>query len=330
MKKFFEITCSGIIGVILTLAFQYFFVKPQAFTFVYDGNEVVVTESTYTELVENNKKMKNNISSLETQIQELQNELESRNSKENITLTIKNATEYWNNSEYVQALTLLKNCGVNSSDILTLYHDYSEEYCVDVLGKVDNLLLERKYDEAKELLSESKALVDNSTILENKLTEINNNTPLKLSNLKISASRYFNLNESKPIEDSVGNKYSSGNLFVTRAEGDNGYGYATFYLGQKYTGLSGTIAVSDESENRNDIQLEGWIEIYSKNGNEYSHLYTSPILSRMTSPITIPEVNLKDTDWLEIRYYNNGNYFSLAGGYHSLEVLLSDFMIYSD
>lgn len=121
------------------------------------------------------------------------------------------------------------------------------------------------------------------------------------------------------------------NLFVTRAEGDNGYGYATFYLGKKYTGLSGTIAVSDESENRSDIQLEGWIEIYSKNGDdEYCHLYSSPILSRITSPIDIPEVNLKNADWLEIRYYNNGDYFSLAGGYHSLEVLLADFMVYSD
>lgn len=47
MKKFFEITCSGIIGIILTLDFQYFFVKPQSFTFVYDSNKVVVTESAW-------------------------------------------------------------------------------------------------------------------------------------------------------------------------------------------------------------------------------------------------------------------------------------------
>lgn len=329
MKKFFEITCSGILGVILTLGFQYFLVKPQPFTFIYDGNKVVVTESTYAELLEDNKKMENNIVLLETQIQELENELENRNAKENITLIIKKATEYWNNAEYVQALTLLKNCDLDSSDISILYRDYSEEYCVNILRKVDNLISERKYDEAKELLSESKALVDDSTILEKKLGEINNSLPLKLSNLKISSSRYFELNESKLIEDTVGNKYLSENLFVTRAEGGDGYGYATFYLGEKYKGLSGTIAVSDESENRSDTQLEGWIEIYSKNGDEYSHLYSSPILSRMTSPIDIPEVNISDTDWLEIRCYNNGDYYSLAGGYHSLEILLSDFMLYS-
>lgn len=84
MKKFFEITCSGILGVILTLGFQYFLVKPQPFTFIYDGNKVVVTESTYAELLEDNKKMENNILLLETQIQELENELENRNAKENI------------------------------------------------------------------------------------------------------------------------------------------------------------------------------------------------------------------------------------------------------
>lgn len=66
----------------------------------------------------------------------------------------------------MQALTLLKNCDLDSSDISILYRDYSEEYCVNILRKVDNLISERKYDEAKELLSESKALVDDSTILE--------------------------------------------------------------------------------------------------------------------------------------------------------------------
>lgn len=100
----------------------------------------------------------------------------------------------------------------------------------------------------------------------------------------------------KPIEDNVGNKYFSVNLFITRAERDNNYSYTTFYSEKKYTGLSGTIAVSDKSENRSDTQLEGWIEIYSKNGDEYSHLYSSPILSRMTSPIAIPEANLKDSE----------------------------------
>lgn len=330
MKKFFEITCSGIAGVILTLLFQYFFVQPQSFAFVYDGNEIVVTESTYTELVENNRLLEDNITLLETQVEALQNELHSVNSQEKTIETVRNATEYWNNSKYVQALITLRNCGLKSHDIATLYRNYSEEYCTVILREVDDLIKEKKHDEAKTLLLDSKALVDNSSALDNKLAEINNNAPLKLSNLKIAASRYFYFNESKPIEDSVGNKYFSENIFITMAEGDSGYGYATFYLGQKFTGLSGTIAVSDKSENRSDTQLEGWIEIYSKNGDEYSHLYTSPILSRMVSPITIPEVSLQDSEWLEIRYYNNGNYFSLAGGYHSLEIILADFTVYCD
>ena len=297
MKNFLLSAFSGIAGIIVTLVFQYFFAKPQSFTFMYDGNQVVVTESTYTELVQNNKR-------LEEQIQELQNQFEVKNSQTQIEQTIKDATEYWNNSDYVQALTLLKNSDVDSEDISAIYREYSEKYCADILEKTDALISVRKYDEATSLLTEAKTLVNDSRDLENKLTEINNHSPIKLSSLKISSSRFFELNNTdKPIEDSVGNRYSLSNLFITKAEGDSKYGYATFYLGKKYTALSGTIAVSDESENRSN-QMEGWIEIYSKNGDEYNQLYISPMLSRMTSPIAIPEVNLEDSEWLEIRYYS--------------------------
>lgn len=330
MKEFLKVIFSGIGGTILGMFLQYFFVKPQSFTFVYDGKEIIVTESEYMEMVKDNRELKSELSALEKKFEEQQNELESKNAQENVTKTIENATEYWNNSEYIQALTTLKNCGLESDDITALYQNYSEEYSIAILAQVDGLIAERKYDEAKELLVESKGLVADRTALDNKLTEMDNNAPTKLSSLKISSSRTFDLNESASVEDSVGNKYPAGNVFLTRAEGEEGYGYATFYLGEKYTGLSGTIAVSDESENRDDIQLEGWIEIYAKTGEEYTHLYTSPMLSRMTNPIVIPEINLTDAEWLEIRYYNNGEYYSLAGGYHSLEVVLSNFVVYSD
>ena len=191
------------------------------------------------------------------------------------------------------------------------------------------MITEKRYDDAKKLLTDAMPIVDDTSTLKEKLSEINSNMPIELSKFKISASRYFELIEDKAVEDSVGNRYTLGNIFSTRAEGDTGYGYATFYLGQKYSELTGVIAVSDESENRADVQLEGWIEIYSKKGDKYQNLYTSPILSRAISPVDVPEIDLGDAEWLEIRYYNNGDYFSIAGGYHSLRVLLSDFMLYS-
>ena len=330
MKKVLEVGFSGFLGVVLTLLVQYALDEPQTITFIYDGNEVVVTETEYVDLIEANKQLQEKLDLAQSDLKELQQQIENQNSEEKVQQTIHNATNYWNSGEYIQALTILKNSGIKSEDIEILYHSYSDEYCINLLGQVDNLISERRYDEAISILTESKGLVKDNQILQDKITNINSNKPIKLSDLKIAASRYFDLNSDKPVEDTVGNRYSTGNLFITKAEGDTGYGYATFYLGEKYTGLVGTIAVSDESENRSDTQLEGWIEVYSKKGNDYSQLYVSPMLSRMTSPVSIPEIDLSGAEWLEIRFYNNGNYFSLAGGYHSLRVIVADTMIYSD
>lgn len=357
MNKFFLNAISGIAGVILTLVFQYYFLRtdaPQSFTIIQNGIETIITESTYTELVEKNQSLQSDLLYLQSQLTEVNEELSEANkqldstnrqlsdaeerllaqeaerySEENINKTIQDATSYWNNSNYIQALTLLKNSSINSADIAYLYQQYSDKYCTNILAQADNLISERNYDEAKKILTESKALVASSLALENKITEIDNNLPVKLSNFKISSSRFFELVQDKVVEDTVSNRYTMGNLFLISAEGESGYGYGTFYLGKKYVGISGVISVSDESENRSDTQLEGWIEIYSKTNDEYTCLYTSPILSRMTSPEETPELDLTDADWLEIRYYNNGEYYSLAMGYHSLEVILSDFYLYS-
>ena len=326
---FLKVTCSGIGGVLLTLIVQSIFQKSPSFTFVYNGDEVVVTESSYESLMEDNEKLEGMVSSLEKQVAELQGKMDDEAFRKNIEDTIKVATDYWNNGEYIQALSALKNSNIDAESIKALYQNYSENYSAIVTEQANGMITEKKYDDAKNLLTDAMPIVDDTSTLKEKLSEINSNMPIELSNLKISASRYFELIEDKAVEDSIGNRYTLGNIFSTRAEGDTGYGYATFYLGQKYSGLTGVIAVSDESENRADVQLEGWIEIYSKKGDKYQNLYTSPILSRAISPVDVPEIDLSDAEWLEIRYYNNGDYFSIAGGYHSLRVLLSDFMLYS-
>ena len=88
--------------------------------------------------------------------------------------------------------------------------------------------------------------------------------------------------------------------------------------------------MSDKSANREDVELEGWIEIYKKTGDKQELIYSSDMLSRMKEPQVVPEVSLQDAEWLEIRYYTKDDYYSLAEGYHSLEVLLIDFVLFSD
>lgn len=326
IAEVFKVIFSGFLGVIITIAYQHFFNPPQSFTFLYNGNEILVTETEYVELVEQNTTLQEQLQSVQAELSSLQTEIENQKSNQAIEQLLKQATDYWNNADYVQALTVLKNTSVQSEDIQLLYSNYSTEYTLTVLAQADSMIAEKRYDEAVSLLTAGQSLVSDPTEIQNKISQIRDNAPAKLSKLKITSSRFFDIQDSKSLVDTVGNNYPSGNLFTTYAEGDSNYGYASFYLGKKYSGISGTIAVSDESE---DVGLEGWIEIYSITGEDYTRLYQSPMLNRMSTPISLPDLNLSNAEWIEIRYYNNGNYFSLARGYHSLQIIISDVMLYS-
>lgn len=62
---------SGIIGVILTICYQHFFSSPQSFTFIYNGEKMVVTESTYTELIEENENLYRELSEIKSKQNEI-------------------------------------------------------------------------------------------------------------------------------------------------------------------------------------------------------------------------------------------------------------------
>lgn len=293
-------------------------------------NKDMSYEQALQAIYKENENLKTEIDLSETKLKELEDQITQQNTKDEINKIIQNATNYWGNSDYVQCLTLLNNSKSKSSEIEELYKKYSDEYILILFSQADKLIAKRKYDEAINLLTEGKATVDDNEKINEKINNINDNKPIRLSDLKMSASRFFEQSLDKPIEDTVGNMYSTENLFTIYAEGDSKYGYATFYLGKKYTSLGGIIAVSDESENRSDTQLKGWIEIGIKSKDRFKSLWTSKKLSRTTSPIKIPEINLSKAEWLEIRYYNDENYFSLAGGYHSLKTIISNVKIYND
>lgn len=67
MKEVLISLFSGIIGAILTIGYQHFFSSPQSFTFIYNGDEIVVSESTYSELVKENEMLKKELSSIREQ-----------------------------------------------------------------------------------------------------------------------------------------------------------------------------------------------------------------------------------------------------------------------
>lgn len=341
-KELFKAIIIAIVTAIVTGVVTNYFTKENIIEAICTRFNFVDEKMSYEQALESiyqeTESSKNEIKSLNQKINEqnkLINEQNSlitqQNSADEIDSIIQNATQFWNEFDYPQSLILLKNSKTRSEDIEVLYTKYSNEYVSILLSEADLCISQRRYEEAIDLLKEGKILVYDNKMINDKLEEIKSNQPIELSNLKISASRFLLQNKDRPLEDTVGNKYSSANTFVIYAEGYSDYGYATFYLGKKYTSLNGIIAVSDESENRSDTQLEGWVEIGVKSDKgEFNPLWTSPVLSRITSQINISEVDISDSEWLEIRYYNNGDYYSLAGGYHSLRIIVSDVILYTN
>ena len=124
--------------------------------------------------------------------------------------------------------------------------------------------------------------------------------------------------------------YSSGNVFIIHAEGENGYGKGLFYTGSKYRFLAGVISVSDKSAQSDRTPLEGHIEIFTKNkdGKE-EQIYESETFSRSISQIELNDLDIENSEWVEIRFYSSDDYCSLASGYHSLDVILSGFKVYN-
>lgn len=285
-------------------------------------------ENDIKNLKEKNKSKDKEITTLQKDLLERQERIDAYSDIENIHSIIDQATDYWSSNSYSQALVLLRDSENLSDDIATLYKQYSTEYCAIIIKQADALIASRRIDDAKSLIDSNIAIVKDSSPLKTKLKEVENKKPVKLSSLKSIASRnYYEIDDSGAT-DTIGNIYSSNNGFILKAEGEHNYGYSTFYLGGKYKSFSTTISVSDESENRSDSDLSGWIGIYKKDDEGYSLIKRVDNITRLMTPVVIEDIDVSGIEWLEIRYFNNDEYFSIAGGFHSLEIIVSGGMLY--
>ena len=123
-----------------------------------------------------NEEFKNNIEDLNLQISNFneqinkqQTKIEQQNSIEEINKIIQNATDFWNNDDHIQSLTLLKDYKSKSTNIENLYLQYSNEYSNNVLSQADNFISERKKDEAIKILQEASLIVFDNKKLNEKI-----------------------------------------------------------------------------------------------------------------------------------------------------------------
>lgn len=226
------------------------------------------------------------------------------------------AKPYIQEGKFEELFTILnKACEMNSGDaeLENLKKTAEDEFVKKVQADVDGYLTNDNYDEAiKYLKNANKILADNSTLSE-LLQKTQNNVPVQLSSLKISESDRCEEGSNLTLkEDSIGNVYSSGNLFKLDSYGTS-VGYMTFYIKGDYSRLTGTIAVADDSS-----KTSGMISIYDENDKL---LYTSGDMSRTTAPIKV-DVDIKGVQWLKIS--------AQSDDFDSFKCLIADFMLYKE
>ncbi|MBR4345130.1 MAG: hypothetical protein IKP88_20895 [Lachnospiraceae bacterium] len=186
----------------------------------------------------------------------------------------------------------------------------SKEYINTILTKVAKLREEENYAAALTMLNKANEIIKNDEITK-QIEEINAIKPTYLSDLKISKSFRFDLKDSgDPIEDTVGNKYEVGNLFIissaTKDWSNPEIGSVDFNLGYQYTTLSGTIAVDDISNDSTGILKFKGDDVV---------LYSLDV-SRIMTPVTV-DIDVSTVDWLNITIEDPKN--------GEIDVILSNF-----
>ncbi len=183
---------------------------------------------------------------LKVELNSLQIQIDTINSKEEINKVIQNATNYGNSSDYVQALSILNSVKDKTPEIKNLITNYSQKYELKIIEQANNLKAEEKLDDASNLISDALNILPNSQTLKNKLQEIKDSYPQ-------------NMVDVVPAYQSGGNGYKEYSMVK---EGSTDY---FTMAGVKYT---------------NDITFDADINILSDNitwavynlNNEYKSL----------------------------------------------------------
>lgn len=228
--------------------------------------------------------------------QELTQRLEiykSMKISDDVNSILESAKSYADNSDYVQAITVLKKAMItypDETDIKTKYDDYETIYVKTIISDADKLAGERDYDPAIKMVdSAMKILPDNKT-LSDKYDFLVASKPVELKNIKMQNANNFSYIESA-CEDVVGNVYSGNNIYLTNQNNYGSDGSCEFYMGGEYQSISGTVAPQSKFGQNNATNFE----IYADGELKYSAKITQKTLAFSF------EADISGAEWIEIK-----------------------------
>lgn len=264
-----------------------------------------------------NENLKIEINNYTTQVNELSKEIENKqaeidlqNSTDEVKEVIQAATDYWNDSDYIEALTLLKNEKSKSTDINNLYEQYSDEYILVLLSQAESLILENERDKAIDILKKGTVIVYDSSVLNDKINNITDKQPVKISDLQVFFEGMTNRSlmgfedfNGDYKKDNLSHIHASGLVFNIYAEGNL---FREYIINQEYNSLSGVFSITYPS--RND-HTKAYICIYGDD----ELIYQSDIITGGIEPISITNIDISNVKKLKIELNSsNGSWTKYA------------------
>lgn len=273
-------------------------------------NEIKLKESEINSL-------KITLSEKEQENEGLQSELNDQNSEYDV-VRLENAKKYAEDEDYESAIKQLNEITKNDPETDALKEEYTDKYILECIKMVDDYVANGDFDMAVSSINNSLKIVPDNKVLVQLLNETEAKKPIKLSDIGIGDYNNFSDYVDSYVYDTTGKKHSGENVYTIDAD-DYEAGYIRVYLGKEYSKVKGYMAVSENSPVGRP--LSGHIEVNLD--GEQKEYYDVP--DRAISPIEF-EVPVNDVDWFEIKY--KGSYFSLAYGYESFEIVISDVYLY--
>lgn len=227
-------------------------------------------------------------------------EAQNDSAKQDIQNVLNEAQNDMDGEDYVAALEVLESAlesYAGDTDLQDLYNRAEAAYVEQVQDKVKEYTGADDYDSALKELSQALEILPNNDDLTSLQKKTEKKKPDRLCDLDVTESNdgYTPVTEQVLSKDTIGNTYSPGNLFlVDPNESNDDGGYAKYYLGEKYSKLNFTLAVSSENP---DDKSPSEFTIY---GDGDQILFTSEELDRSTEPV-VAGVEVKNQKWIYVR-----------------------------
>lgn len=243
----------------------------------------------------------------------------SKNESKESESLVNEAKSYADKGDYENAIRSITSNKDYMSDknLSSAFAEYEAKYVEQIQKEVDEKL-DSNYDDALATVKTAKSVLPDNKEISDLYDKVVSSEPTKLSAMKMSNSEAFEQMTESGVEDSLGNLYSPGNLFMISSYASS-YGYAEFFSGNEYKKLSGVIATADESE-----ESQCRLEFYVGNDTKEMTLVKSYNLTRTTKPQNI-SVDISGYEWVKIQlvHSNNEDYDYYTDG----KALLADFYL---